>query len=151
MGATTAIALTQFYAPAAHTDELPLHQTSNPEQTDAGASAVQLKTAVSNDELTRLFAQNAMNGLDEAFTADTFPQWRSSKAQGRRSLLLNLPFRGWDAFQILDDVVRVTSHLAQQSLEEGKTKQLGPVSRSMQSSTGSLKSVSQEVPFVAVR
>lgn len=131
MGATAALALTQLYAPAAHTDDLSLHRaSSSPEQTDAGAAQVQRKTAVSNDELALLFAHNAVNGLDEAFTADSFPQWRSDRAQGRRSLLLNSPFKGWDALQILDDVVRVTSHLAQQSLEQGRTKQLASFSDS---------------------
>ena len=130
MGATAALFLTQLYSSTGERDELPSRHTNDAEKTEAQVLSLQRKTAVSNDDLAVLFAQNAANGLDEVFTAEAFPQWRGDKAQGRRSLLLNSPFRGWNALQILDDVVRVTAHLTKESLAHAKTNHIQSLSDS---------------------
>lgn len=90
---------------------------NDPADTEAVPSLEASETSsLTNDELVFLFSRDAAHGLDESHTTSSFPQWRSVP-QGRRSLLLNSQSPSWNSVQILDDLLRVTSYLARETLK----------------------------------
>ena len=118
LGATAALLLVSSSAqPYLQESESASMHTTTSQLADSEKSTSQ-RVPESSDVLLSRFSTAATYGLDKASTASSFPQWHREKAQGRRTLLLDATLQNWNTFEILNDVVRVTAHLARASLQQ---------------------------------